>query len=414
MPVMRVLHVISSVDRSAGGPVEGVFQQAAHGDVEGVTIDIVCLDPSDSPAVSSSPVRTFGLGRRGPRGNRSLPWVRYGYEPAMVPWLKANVHLYDVVVVDGLWNYSTMAACRALVGRDVPYVVFTHGMLDPWFQKRYPVKAVLKQVFWLFNEGRLLNHADAVLFTTEEESNVSRGAFWPYRVRERVVGYGTTDIPGDAATQAAAFRSALPALGSRAFLLFLGRIHEKKGCDLLIDAFAAVAPARPELDLVMAGPDQTGWKAELERRAREKGVEGRIHWPGMIGGEVKWGALRACEAFVLPSHQENFGVAVAEALAASKPVLISNKVQIWREIRDDGAGIVDEDDLPGTVRMLQDFLALDPQARAAMEDAAGACFRRRFEMSSVVKEINRVLRQVIARRGPPRPVALPSHEGRSA
>ena len=103
-----------------------------------------------------------------------------------------------------------------------------------------------------------------------------------------------------------------------------------------------VAEVAPDLDLVMAGPDQVGWMAELKGLAERLGVAGRIHWPGLMTGRAKWGALAGAEAFILPSHQDSFGVAVGEALGCGTPVLITDKVNIWREVRACGAGLVDE------------------------------------------------------------------------
>jgi glycosyltransferase involved in cell wall biosynthesis len=122
-------------------------------------------------------------------------------------------------------------------------------------------------------------------------------------VPERVVAFGTKDVAGSADAQIASFRTLLPQLASRKFILFLSRIHPKKGCDLLIQAFAKVAAENKELDLVMAGPDSVGWGSKLMRLAEDLGVANRIHWPGMLKGDQKWGAFRAAEAFVLPSHQ---------------------------------------------------------------------------------------------------------------
>ena len=149
-------------------------------------------------------------------------------------------------------------------------------------------------------------------------------------------------------------------LQNRRFLLFLARIHAKKGCDLLIEAFAKIAPAVPDVDLVIAGPDQGGLQAKLQRQADEAGIADRIHWAGMIDGDVKWGALRICNAFVLPSHSENFGIAVVESLAVGRPVLISNQVNIWPEIEADGAGLVEDDTPEGTERLLRHWFALLP------------------------------------------------------
>jgi glycosyltransferase involved in cell wall biosynthesis len=161
-------------------------------------------------------------------------------------------------------------------------------------------------------------------------------------------------------------------------LLFLGRIHPKKGCDLLLHAFAAVAASDPRLQLLMAGPDTDGWSADLRRLAERLGIAARVTWGGMLEGDVKWGALRGAELFALPSHQENFGIAVAEALACGLPVLISRRVNIWREVIEDGAGLAEEDTVAGATATLRQWCELGPASRAAMAVAASACFRERF------------------------------------
>ncbi len=165
----------------------------------------------------------------------------------------------------------------------------------------------------------------------------------------------------------------------------------KKGCDLLIDAFAQAASSDPALHLVMAGPDQSGLQARLAQRARALGIADRITWTGMVAGDLKWGAFRASEAFVLPSHQENFGIAVAEALACGVPVLISDKVNIWREIEADRAGLVAPDTLDGTRGLLRTWLALSEPEKQAMSARAARCFAERFEITEAAKSLIRVL-----------------------
>jgi glycosyltransferase involved in cell wall biosynthesis len=390
---MRVLEIIGSVNPRDGGAIEGVLRQSALRASRGRQTHIASLDWEQAPWVISCPVKTFAFGPRRPDIGRS-PWRRYGYTPRLVPWLREHVTDYDMVVVNGLWNYSSLAARRVLPRSTVPYVVFPHGMLDPWFRVGHPLKHTAKQMLWLISEGPLLAHAGAVLFTTEDEMAQAADAFRPYDVRGRVVGYGTADLEGDPAIQRAAFRRAVPALVDRPFLLFLGRIHRKKGCDILVEAFARIAAAHPELDLVIAGPDPDGLRAAIEAAARAAGTAERIHWPGMLSGDVKWGALRDCKALVLPSHQENFGVVVAEALAAGRPVLISDQVNIWRDVKAAGAGIVAADDVEGTSRMLSDFLALPAEAIDRMGEAARACFLRRFEVSVAAEAISAALEDV--------------------
>jgi glycosyltransferase involved in cell wall biosynthesis len=209
-----------------------------------------------------------------------------------------------------------------------------------------------------------------------------------------VVGYGTGDVPNDARGQLSAFHAQLPALGGRPYMLFLGRIHPKKGCDLLVQAWAVIAQQRPDLQLVIAGPDQTGWIKELRLLADRLGLDARIHWPGMVTGDAKWGAFRGAEAFILPSHQENFGVAVAEALACRTPVLISDKVNIWREVKASGAGLVESDTLAGTRQLLQSFMALDEAAKARMRDAARQCFVERFDLKNSSRKVLSLFRDL--------------------
>lgn len=315
----------------------------------------------------------------------------YCYAPKMIPWLRQNAARFDAVIVNGLWQYPGFAVRRALRGTGTPYFVYTHGMLDPWFKRTFPLKHLKKSLYWPWGEYRVLRDAQAVLFTCEEEKLLARQSFRLYRANEVVVSYGTAGPVGDASVQKAAFLSRYPELRGKRLLLFLSRIHVKKGCDLLIEAFAQVAAADPALHLVMAGPDQMGWGADLARRAASLGVADRIAWTGMLTGDVKWGAFRVAEAFVLPSHQENFGIAVAEALACGLPPLISNKVNIWREIAEDQAGLVGEDTEEGTARLLRGWLALTPEAKGAMRQRALHCFSERFEIRHSAENLIRQL-----------------------
>jgi glycosyltransferase involved in cell wall biosynthesis len=396
---MKILRVIGSANLADGGPIEGVLRVGAELEKMGHAQDLMTLDPPGATFLASISARVYPVGGgTSSHGGKPVPlWRRFGYSPAAIPWLRAHRAEYDVAIVSGLWNYSTVAARWGLVGGPTPYVVFTHGMLDPWFRETYPLKATAKQAVWLVNEGPLINSAARVLFTSEEEKIRARGVFRPYRAREQVVTYGTAD-PGDAAasTQIAAFRAALPMLGQRPFLLFLSRIHEKKGCDLLVEAFADAAADSPDMDLVIAGPDQAGLQEALQAIAERRGIAKRIHWPGMLKGDRKWGAFRACEGFILPSHQENFGIVIAEAMACGRPVLISDKVNIWREVEADGAGIVAPDTIEGITNMLRRFLAMTSAEHDAMGKLARASFLRRFEIRRAARDLAAVLEDVVA------------------
>jgi glycosyltransferase involved in cell wall biosynthesis len=307
-------------------------------------------------------------------------------------WLRDNAKRYDAIIVNGLWNFTSLAAWRALAGTDTRYFVYTHGMLDPYFNKAFPIKAAAKQLLWWYSKGRLVNNATGVMFVSEEERLLARKSFWPFKGRERVVLYGIIDVAGDPDAQIRAFRAAFPVIADRKYLLYLSRIHPKKGCDLLVEAFARIAAANPDLDLVMAGPDSVGWAKKLQTVAAERGVASRIHWPGMLKGDLKWGAFRAAEAFVLPSHQENFGIVVAEALACGKPVLTTDKVATWREVDAYKAGFVETDDLAGDARLLDQFIALSPREKSEMGTRARAAYVERFDIGSMAPQLIEILR----------------------
>lgn len=382
----RYLHIIASVNPAFGGPVEGIKQIASVTTRLGYRPEVASLDDPQAPYLSTFPLPVHALGPG--RG-------AYGYTPHLVPWLMRHAGEYDGIILNGIWLYSSFGAYQALNRLKKPYVAFTHGMLDPYF-KQFRLKHLKKSLYWPWAEYRVLRDANAVCFTSDEERLLARQSFSPYRCQEVVVNYGTAGPPqsrDDIERQRAAFFERWPHLEGKRFLLFLSRIHPKKGCDLLVSAFAAVASTAPDVQLVIAGPDQAGDQAQLEALAQSQGIANRITWTGMLSGDRKWGAFRAAEAFILPSHQENFGIAVAEALSCSLPVLISNKVNIWREISADGAGFVEPDDLAGTTALLQRWLALPPEDREAMSQRALCAFNTRFEIQQAAHSLLNVLRQ---------------------
>lgn len=374
---MKVLHIIGSVDPASGGPIEAILRLKELTD-DVVEHEVVSLDSPTAPFLSTSRVTTHALGQS--RKARLRAIERFGYSAALVPWLKGNIGKYDCAIVHGLWNYSKYAACAALRKSKVPYFVFVHGMMDPWFRRRYPLKHCVKQVSWLLFQGPLMSAAKAAIFTTNEECRVSRGVFRGFSYRERVIRLGTNEPPPATEMQIHRFREQVPDLGDRQFILFLSRIHPKKGCDLLIKAFAAVVAEGASFDLVIAGPDEMNLQSELGRLATELGVSDRIHWPGMLVGDAKWGAFRKAQAFILPSHQENFGLVVAEALACGTPVLITNKVQVWNEVASSNAGLVENDDLLGVTRLLHNFEMLGSPERDGMRQRARQCFEDHLDI----------------------------------
>ena len=345
----------------------------------GYTAELVTLNDPAAPFLRdlSFPVHALGSARR--------RW----YSPRLLPWLRANRHRFDGVIVHGLWEYTGLAARLAFAGK-LPYVVFAHGMLDPYFKNNFPQKHRKKWIYWLGAEYWVLRAALRVLFTTALERDLAAQSFFLHRWQALVVALGTEPPPPNRDGLLQAFAAHCPELSGKRFLLFLGRIHPKKGCDLLVRAFAEVARNHPDLYLVMAGPDSANWQRELKAELAATGLADRVHWPGMLRDDAKWGAFAACDAFILPSHQENFGIAAVEALASGKPVLLAEPVNIAPDAERAGCALVEPDTLDGTRRLMERWLAMPHAERTAMGHRGFAMFQKAYDMRRNAETILRV------------------------
>lgn len=390
---MHTLHIIDSFSPSAGGPPESVRELAKAYLAVGSGIEMVCLDDPGEPFLSGIPCQVHALGQS--------YLGRYGFSPRLMRWLRENLGRFDGIVMHGIWSFPGVALRIAARRAGKPYAIFVHGALQPWFRQKYPLKHLKKLLYWPVQYA-VLRDALAVFFTTDSERELAKTNFRPNTWNSVVVPLGITDPEErkrDPAEQIETFYVRFPKLRGRRYLLFLGRLHAIKGCDLLLKAFATIAASVPDVDIVMAGPDQEGMQAKLQRLAEQAGIATRVHWPGSISGDLKWGALRACDAFVLSSHSENFGIAVVEALAVGRPVLISNKVNIWPEIESDGVGLVDEDTLEGTARLLRRWFNLLPEERDAMAACARTSFLGRYAMNQTAVAIDRLFSSVASPTG---------------
>ena len=380
---LKILQMVHTLDPSVGGVATAVLALSRGLAQRGHRIDVVVLDDPSAAWIKNIGLNLHALGSGA---------TSYRYSRSLSPWLQQRGGDYDRVIVNGLWQYLSFAAWRRYASSSVPYYVFSHRMLDPWFKRTFPLKHLKKWLYWPWAEYRVLRDAAAVIFTSEEERLQARQSFWLYRCREKVSPLGVEDssVSPNAKSD---FLSRYPQLQNTRSYLFLGRLHPKKGCDILLEAFAKLNSREPA-SLILAGPDQIGWESDLRRQVARLNLTDRVVFTGMLRGAMKQGALANADAFVLPSHQENFGISVVEALAASVPVLISNRVNIWREIEADRAGYIESDDLAGTTRLLQRWIDTPPAERDAIRLNARNCFERRYEINRAVDSLLQILDEV--------------------
>jgi glycosyltransferase involved in cell wall biosynthesis len=351
---MRLLHVIHTLNPASGGTAEAVRNLVAH---PGDSVQsVLSLDHSSDPWTKGlrCSVHCVGPGTG-----------KYGYTRQVTHWLRGNLRVCDAAIIHGCWQYHGIATSAECQKAGIPYFVFPHGMLDPYFSRASRVKHVKKLAYWPL-ERSVLERARSVLFTSTEECERAHEGF-RFKSEDEIVPLGINAPTHDPIAARNELLKRYPQLAGKRVLLYLGRLHPKKGVDLLIRAFRNVvqsASARQSdtaaLHLLIVGPaDGDAYLRELTRMAVP--VSGHVTFTGMLAGNLKAGALALAEALALPSHQENFGFSVIEALACGRPVLLSDQVNIWREILADGAGIVASDTRPGIVSLLQKWVARRPR-----------------------------------------------------
>lgn len=333
---MRICHVIVSLDPASGGPFAVVTGLAAAQAALGHDVWIVtscCLDRSGH---RDSWLRdAHGLDKVNIVSNLDLN------QGAAVARLRPHSQMRriisgsDIVHLHGVWDPILWMAAAVARRVGTIYAVTPHGMLDPWSlsQKRWKKKLAL-----LLGFKKMLRHAAFLHLLNEDEQA---------RIEPLSIACETAIIPNGVSyddiaelPRRGSFYLSHPELNARPFILFLGRLHYKKGLNHLINAFSLVSRKHNQVDLVIAGPDH-GDQHNIERQARELGIIGRVHFTGPIYGKDKFSALVDATVFCLPSMQEGFSMSIVEALACKLPVVISSHCH-FSEVAEVGAGeIVD-------------------------------------------------------------------------
>jgi glycosyltransferase involved in cell wall biosynthesis len=382
---MKILRVVASMDPKHGGVVEAINQSSLSMLSRDVFSEVLCLDDKKSPwcgDVNGYPVHAIGNG-----------WSNYNLTFNYLRWLVQNAKNYDLIIIDGLWQFLSVGGyLLKLLG--IPYCVFTHGMLDPYFNKNR-LKYIKKLPFWFLIERNIIALADKVIFTCEEEKKLAQLSFPLYSANEVISTLGVQGNSKNEEDLKESFYSQFPKLRDVNFSLFLSRVHPKKGIDLLMKAMSQVKKIPDDYVLAIAGPATEFYQQELLKLAETLEISNKIVWLNMLTDDIKWGAYHASDVFILPSHQENFGIVVAEALSTSTPVLITNKVNIWQEIEKDRAGFVGADTIDGIISVLESWFLLSSEDKNVMNEKAGACYRKNFSIEVAVQDLESVLRDIV-------------------
>jgi glycosyltransferase involved in cell wall biosynthesis len=342
---MKVLHVIPSLSVHRGGPTS-VSMGLAKGLIrKGVKISIFTtnsqIPQGEFMRMEKAEIRFFK------RGNFSSIWP--SYSPDLIRFLYQEASQFDIIHIHGVWSHSCFAAYNAARKTGRPYIITTHGTLDPWC---FNYKALKKKIYTALILRRILNRATACQAITKEEVK-----------HLRAIGVNSQIIVVPNGIDIKEFQNNLgkvileefyPQLKDKKVILFLGRIHPVKGLDLLAEAFARIVRKQINVILVIAGPDCEGYKNKIEAILKSKGALDKTIFTGLLTGKKKLVALNRADICVIPSYSEVRSIVALEAMICKVPIIITHQCH-FPEVAEAKAGIIIE---PEAKQLTQALLKL--------------------------------------------------------
>ncbi|MBN8716009.1 glycosyltransferase [Thermomonas sp.] len=363
---MKLLHVVPHISAEASGPSYSVPRLCQALAEEGHAVRLSCLGAGRPvPGVQLDVHPQWPVARR------------FAISPAHARALAHAADEVDIVHNHSLWSMVNVAAGWVVPGKRARLVVSPRGTLSSWALGHSRWR---KRLLWPL-QRRVLAQADLLHATSEEEYREIRAL--GFNAPVAIVPNGI-DVPELLRPE--------PVRGTRT-LLFLSRLHPKKGIDRLLDAWAALEGEFPEWQLVIAGKGEPAHEAEVKAQAARLGLQ-RVRFPGPLYGQDKAAAYRAADLFVLPTHSENFGMVVAEALAHGCPAIVS-KGAPWSGLEQEGCGWWIEHDVPTLQASLARAMALPVEALRAMGLRGREWMLREYGWASVARRLSACYRWML-------------------
>lgn len=387
---LRVLHVIPSLGPLRGGTSLAVLTMAQGLAQTGLDIYIATTDDNGPDAHLNVP-----LGQPIVQSGVTHWYFRrqtrfYAFSCPLTSWLAHHIHYYDLVHIHALFSYASLPTAFCAATRSIPYIVQPHGMLNHWgMHNRRPW---LKKFSFQLIERRILARASSILFTCEHEHLQAEGL--GLHTPSSIIPVPLDLTPFACLPAPDNFRTQYPKLAQKRLILFLSRLDPKKGLDLLLPAFAQVSRTIPDIALVLAGSGDPSYEAWLRAEVQTLGIENAVLFTGFLHGEQKLAALVDCDLFVLPSYSENFGLAVAEAMASGLPIIISDQVGIAHEVAQAQAGLIVPCDTDKLAAALVQLLK-DSDQRERLVSNAHQLVQQRFALESVTEALIQVYSTVV-------------------
>jgi len=385
---MRVLHVIPSVSTRSGGPAEAIVPMCRALQETGIEVVLATTDFGLEVEVSETPVNYRGV------STIFFPaqWGdSFKFSRPMSAWLNENVQRFDIVHIHAVFNHACVSAANACRKRGVPYVIRPLGSLDPWSMKQ---KRLRKQVFWRMTGRAMMQASAAVHYTTRAEQQAVES--WVKLNNGTVVPLGIDSEIADSSMNGDDLLRQFPLLANHPYVLVLSRLHPKKALDVLIDAFLSVVQDSRLANwrLVLAGDGRPGYVKQLRQKVFAKKAEDLVLFTGWIEGREKKNVLKHASLLALPSHQENFGLCVMEALALGVPVLISPQVNLAEAVESALAGWISPVSRLALETALRD--ALEDEGERIIRGRAGELLAQSFSWGKVAAQLKNVYSAIAA------------------
>lgn len=346
--VIKILHVISSLDPRAGGPPSALRGLALAQNEAGLDVSVITTYRQDHDDALEEQIRQAGITLHSVGPTRSPLGTHRDLKRTMA----RAINEVDLIHIHGLWEDIQHRAANEANSQNKPYLLRPCGMLDPWSLRQ---SALRKKLYLSWRLRKDLNGARALHYTAAAERDLAA----PLGLKPQAIiepnGIDLSEF--DPLPKPGVFRSRFPQFGNKRIILFLSRLHHKKGLDLLIPAFAQADVKNTVLAL--AGPCDDGYRQELNELIRRTDLANRVVFTGMLRGLERVEAYIDAALFALPSYQENFGIVVVESLAAGTPVMISDQVNIWPKIEQAGVGAICKTNVTSVSEQLKTMLNTD-------------------------------------------------------
>ena len=367
------------MDPKLGGPPDGVRTLIESFNKIGIKSGLAVIDCPTSPWLQNINAEILAV-----RG-----FGKYKFSINFLVKLNKFVKNFDVIIIHGVWQFHSVAASIICLKQKSPYFQYLHGALDKWFREEYIVKHFKKVIYFQLIEKKILKNSNGILYTSDGEIASQDKGFKIENSNKLNVGFSKNYLNQKKILSRKNLEKIIPAIKNKTVILFLSRIHKKKGIDLLIKAIHRIDKVNNRIldDYVflIVGPCGDFIKLDIFVEQYNLGkLIVRIDW---VEDKIKWSLLKHSDLLCLPSYSENWGAVVVESIMCGTPVLISNRVNIYKDIDDGNCGLICDPNVSSVASTLLYWMKSDKLFKKSLEENCEKTFFHRYDSEKNIKNL---------------------------